>query len=386
MLTLSRKILTPLGLIAFTALIITLLVMTRPDTQAELQPLSPARVYTTEVKTMDIQPLARITGKLQPARKASLRTEVSGNIVARFVEPGQQVKEGDVLLQVDDGDFVDVVEEARALYRQEKDAIERDRQLLKLIKDEKEILEREVERLKKLGKESLASQSSYDESLRLLLQQQEEQTRLQHSVDTAQSRLQARNAALSKAERNLQRTRLVAPFDGIVNIVEVDIGDHVSAGQVTVQLVQLDTLDLYIEVTGDVAKQLHLDQDVNVNVGGQAFPGKIYALATDPDAVTHTHAVRIRLDGKDLYPGQLAEAELPGRQLNNVAVVPVSSVLQDEGRTYVFTIDNNMLERKEVTLLARQNDLQVINGVSAGTRIVSKDVAVLADGQEVHVE
>ena len=386
MVTLSQKILTPLGLIAFAIMVITLLVLSRPDTQAELQPLSPARVYTADVRQMDIQPVTRITGKLQPARKSSLSMEVSGNIVARLVEPGQHVKEGEVLLQVDDGDFTDAVEEARALYRQEQGAIERDRALLKLIMEEKDILEREVERMKKLGKESLASKSSLDESLRLLLLQQEEQTRLQHSVNTAESRIQTRRAALSKAERNLQRTRLTAPFEGKVNSVTVDVGDHISSGQMALELVQLDMLDLYVEITGDVANQLQLDQQINVVVDGQQYSGKVYALTTDPDPITHTHAMRIRLPGERLYPGQLAVAELPGKYLNNVEVVPVSSILQDEGRTFVFVVNNNVLTRKEITLLTRQNDLQVISGVPAGTRIVTKDVAVFADGQEVNVE
>lgn len=386
MVTLNQKILPPLGLIAITIIVVTLLVWTRPDTQAELQPLPPARVKTTEVRTMDIQPVTHITGKLQPARKASLRIEVSGNIINRFVEPGQNVSTGDILLQVEDGDFIDAVEEARAQYSQEKNAIKRDQELLKLTGDAKEILEREVQRLKKLGIESLASKSSLDESLRQLILQQEEQTRLQHSVDTAASRLQSRHAALSMAERNLQRTRLTAPFDGIINQVMVDVGDHISTGQIGVELVQMDVLDLYIEVTGDVAIQLQLDQEVKVIVEDRQITGKIYALTTNPDPDTNTHALRIRLPGQNLYPGQLAEVELPGKFLKDVDVVPVSSILRDEGEAFIFIVNNNKLKREKVVLLARQNDLQVISGVSEGSRIVSKDVAVLADGQEVFVE
>lgn len=386
MVTFGKKVITPLGLVVFTTIVAALLIMTKPDTQAELQPLSPARVYTTEVKMMDVQPISRFTGNLQPARKASLRMEVSGNIVKRNVEPGQYIKQGDILVQVDDGDFVDAVAEAQALYTQEKKAIERDRSLLKLISDEKEILEREVERQKKLGRDSLASKSSLDASLRLLLQQQEEQTRLEHSVVTSDARLQARSAALNMAERNLERTRLAAPFDGVINSVAVDLGDHITSGQIAVELVQLDMLDLYIEITGEIANQLQMNQEVNVLVNEKQIKGNIFALATDPDPLTHTHALRVRLPGEGLYPGQLAVAELPGRFLHDVAVVPVSSILQDEGKAFVFTVDNNVIARKEVSLITRQNDLQVISGVTAGTRIVSKDVTVIADGQEVHVE
>lgn len=386
MVTLGQKILPPLGLLAVAAITIALLVGTRPDTQAELQPLSPARVLTTEVRTMDIRPVTRITGKLQPARKATLRLEVSGNIIARHVEPGQRVEEDEVLLRVDDGDYRDAVAEARALYQQEQDAIRRDRELLRLGGEEEEILERELERMQKLGRESLASKSSYDASLRSLLQHREQLAELRHSVDSAEARLQTRRAVLNLAERNLQRTRLVAPFAATVNSAAVDVGDYISAGQVALELVQLDTLDLYLETTGATANQLRLGQEVTVEVDARQFPGNVFALAADPDPVTNTHALRIRLTGEGLYPGQLAVVELPGKQLNNVEVVPMSSILQDEGRAYVFTVEGNHLAQRPVNLLTRLGDMQAISGVAAGTRIVMRDVAVLADGQEVHVE
>lgn len=386
MVTSVEKIIKPLGLLILTGFTISLLIWTRPDSQAELQPLALARVSTVDVREENIRPSTRITGKLQPARKATLRFEVSGRIIQRNVEPGQQVAKGDVLLLVDDGDFVDAVAEAQALLKQEQDAVRRDRELLELTSAARVIQEREVERLKKLGKESLASKSNYDDSLRLLIQQQEEETRLQHNVDSVEARLQIRRAALNKAQRNLQRSRLVVPYNSTVNAVYVDVGDYISAGQVALELVQLDTLDLYIETTGEVANQLELGQEINIDVKGRQYTGKVYAIGADPDPVTHTHAVRIRLSGANLYPGQLAVAELPGRELQNATVIPVSAILQEEGQTYVFTVKHNHLVRYPVELIARQQDLQVITGVPAGTPVVVKDVAVLADGQEVLVQ
>ena len=386
MVTFAEKIIKPLGLIILTGFTVYLLIWTRPDSQAELQPLALARVSTVKVQEMNIRPITRITGKLQPARKVTLRFEVSGGITQRNIEPGQQVAKGDVLLQLDDGDFIDAVAEAQALLIQEQDAVRRDRELLDLTSAAREIQEREVERLKKLGKESLASKSTYDESLRKLIQQQEEETRLQHNVDSAEARMQIRRAALNKAQRNLQRSRLVAPYISKVNAVYVDVGDYISAGQVALELVQMDPLDLYIEVTGEVANQLELGQEININVKGQQYTGKVYAVVADPDPVTHTHAIRIRLSAVNLYPGQLASAELPGRELTGATVIPVSAILQEEGQSYVFAVNNDHLVRYPVELVARQQDLQVITGVQAGIPIVVKDVAALADGQEVKVQ
>jgi RND family efflux transporter MFP subunit len=387
---LAQKLMKPLGLIILAGITVSLLIWTRPDTQAELQPLPPARVFTDVVQQMSVQPVTRITGKLQPARKASLRLEVTGNVIARFVEPGQKVAAGEPLLQLEDGDFRDAVNEARALLSQEQNAIDRDRRLLELVTKEREIQDREVNRMETLGRDSLASKSKYDEALRLLLQHQEEETRLKHSVDTAEARLNIRRAAMNLAERNLDRSRLVAPFAGIINSVMFDVGDHVSAGQVAMELVQLDELDLYLEITGQLAHQLQLGQEVKLVINDAELKGNIHAIAPDPNPVTHTHALRIRLPAGnqmfDLYPGQLVMAELPGRPLNDVEVVPVSSILREEGRAYVFTVEGNRISKHQVELVTRQNDMQIIDGISPGTRIVARDVTLLADGQVVHAE
>ena len=365
--------------------LIALLIWTRPDIQAELQPLPPTRVYTESVKVMDIQPVTKVTGKLQPARKTSLRFEVSGKVTQRFVEPGQRVSSGEVLLQIEQGDYEDNVVEADADLDREIHAINRDKHLLELIVNESEVSKRELNRLEQLGQESLASKSNYDEALQRLLQRQAEEARLRHSVDIAAARIKTKRAVLNKAQRNLDRTRLVAPFTGTVNAVTVEVGDFAASGQVAIELVELDTLDLYIEVTGSVVYQLSLGQTVMVEASSKTYQGTIIAIASDPDPDTHTHAVRIRLTANGLYSGQLAEAELPGQFLTQALVVPVSSILREDGKSYVFKVNGNHIERHQVELLQRYKQLQVINGIEPDTQIISRDVGTLANGQEVIV-
>ncbi|HSR63355.1 MAG TPA: efflux RND transporter periplasmic adaptor subunit [Gammaproteobacteria bacterium] len=383
---LTRNALRLISLIFLIGVTIALLIGSRPDTQAELQPPSPARVTIGEVSRMDIRPVTRVTGKLQPVRRANLRFEVSGNVVFRAVEPGQTVAEGDLLLRVDDGDFVDAVAESRARLSLEQDAVRRDRELLELIRQKIVIQQREVDRLERLGQESLASKSNYDATLRELIQLEEEEARLQHSVATANSRLRSIETVLSKAERNLERTKLRAPFAGTVNSVTLEIGDYVAAGQIALELVKLDQLDVSLETTGEIANQLQLGQTVEVTVDGKTRPGRLVAIAPDPNPATHTHAIRVRVSGDDFNAGQLADVVLPGKILVNVEVVPVSAVLQEEGNAFLFGIEDNHLVRQTVSLRARHNDWQVVEGVHPGMKIVTRDVAALTDGQEVFIE
>ena len=79
-------------------LIIMVLLWTRPDTYAELQILPPPTVNISIVEKIDIQPITEVTGKFQPARKARLHFQVSGQIDRRFVEAGQYVTENEDVL------------------------------------------------------------------------------------------------------------------------------------------------------------------------------------------------------------------------------------------------------------------------------------------------
>ena len=87
-----------------------------------------------------------------------------------------------------------------------------------------------------------------------------------------------------------------------------------------------------------------------------------------------------------LFSGQLAAAELPEQLLSNVLVVPVSSILREENKSYVFKLEKNHVIRQPVVLKQRHKQWQVIKGIEANTEIISRDVATLASGQEVVVE
>lgn len=369
-----------------TVVTVLLLFWTKPESKAELRPLPVARVLATQVQKMDIQPKTILTGKLQPARHAELSFELSGRVVSRHVEPGNRVQAGDVLLQIDAGDFTDKYNESLAVLRQEENAIDRDRSLLSLIIEERQLQEREVERLQRLGQESLASKSNFDSAMQGVLKLKAEESRLRHSVETADSRLQSKKAQVSQAARNLERTRLIAPFPATVNSVFYETGDYVNPGQIAVEIVQLEELDLYLEVTSAMVGVLQLGQEVSVRTSKDTIQGLIVAIESDPQPDTLTHAIRIRINGERLFPGQLAEVYLPGVSLKGVEVVPTSAILHDEGVSYLFVIENDQLQRIPVKTVVRHGDWQSVTGIQAGTTIVARDVAALADGQKVTVE
>ena len=366
--------------------VVLLLLLTAPDKDPELQQVAAPGVRVAVVGLHDLVPSETVSGRLDPARRAEMHFELSGQIDARPVEPGQQVEQGELLLALASGDYEDTLVEAEARLAQESRDIERDRELFTLSKRNYVLQKNDLDRLKKLGADSLVSQSLLDETRIKLLQLEADVAQLKSSVASAESRLALKQAERNRAARNLARTQLLAPFAGSVNTVEAQVGDYVTPSQVIAELIDTSSLDLYVEVRGNVAQSLQQGDAVEVIVDEVTLSGKVVALQIDPDPVTFTHALRVRVAGTAVRPGQVARVKLPLRGLSRVTAVPTTAVLYDEGQTFVFRLDSDRLAMVAVTLGERVGDLQVVHrGIDASDRIVTHNVSALSDGQKVRV-
>ncbi|MCF6325596.1 MAG: efflux RND transporter periplasmic adaptor subunit [Gammaproteobacteria bacterium] len=367
--------------------LIAILLVTSPQKKPELREIAATQVMLQPIAQQLVQPIKEVSGYLQPVRSSALSFELSGQVLARHVEPGDRVNEGDVLITLKRGDQQDALAEAKAQLSREHKAIERDQRILKLISENRTLQAREVTRLEQLGQKSLASRSMRDNASQLLIQQQREEEQLKYSVDTSKARLELKRAAVRRAQRNLARTAISAPYSGTINAVHVETGDYVTPNQVVVELLQLKQLDLNLDVNGTTAAMLSLQQAVMVTIKGEQHRGKIIALQTSPDAETFTHAVRVRLDGKGLQAGAPATATLELKALPNALVVPVSAILHHNDKSFIFIAEAGTLRRVAVTLSARQGQSQVVSGaIQAGEMVVARDVAFLTDGQSVEHE
>jgi RND family efflux transporter MFP subunit len=361
-----------------------LLVLTTPDRSPELEEPVPARVLVATVLNHDLLPQQSVSGHLAPMRRASLHFELSGQVRERLVEPGQPVAAGEMLLALVEDDYRDALDRAEAQLELERGNIDKDRELLRLARRNHALQKDEVARLEQLGQDSLISQSRLDESRIKLLQLQSEVARLKNSTDTAASRLRLLEAQRSRAARDLQRAGLVAPFAGIVNDVHMEVGDYVTPNQAVAEIIDISSLDLYVEVRGELAEALSQGQPLAVTVGERTVEGALVALQVDPDPETFTHALRIRIPGDAARSGRVARVRLPLRQLQQAVAVPSTAILQDDGNAYVFRLDNEVLRRTPVSTGTHVGELVVITaGLAGGERVVVRDVAALSDGMRV---
>ena len=380
-------VVTVAGIALLTLLIIWLLIWTKPQPQAKLQQLAPVKVALVNVESRTVQPFEQITGRLQPIKTAQVRFEVSGKVESRKVEPGEAVKVNDALMSLDDKDYADQLQQVAAELTIEEKSVGRDKELLKLASNNLALQKQEEQRLERLVGQNLIAQSQLDSTRQRVFDLQAEVARLEYSVATNNARVRMKRAQRDIAKRNLKRTTLLAPFDGIVNNVMVDEGDYVNVNESALTLVDTTELDVLLDVRGEIVAGLNLHQQVDVTINNQKEKGRIVALQPDPDVNTNTHQIRVRVPNNNAQSGILAIVTMPLMSRSEAMLIPVSSILNVFGKSYVFSIEGNMVKQVPVELGRRVgNEFVVLNGLTPAQPIVARDVNALVDQQIVVTE
>ena len=376
-----------LGVVCVSALLAVLLIQTRPEAIASKENSFIVTVETILAEPQSVTPIYTLSGRLQPIRVSDLEFEVEGQIVARYVEPGMYVKQGQTLLAVDEGDYYDAYVQAQARRDSVAAQLEYDKELLKLMMENVALQRREVARAESLSTRQHISPSLLESEKKQLIDFRSEQVRLQHSIKRAEIDLVLNDSLLRNAQRDLQRTGLNAPFSGTVNEVMIEVGDYVSRSKKVVRLVDLSQYDLILNVSNTRVGALELNSTVPVTVGKKQYQGMLVALQENPDRETNTHRVKIRLDGKNLQAGSTAQATLEGQRYDNAISVPVTAVQYIDGQPFLFIVsEDNIVESRAVVLGLRVADTIIVeSGVETGERVVARDIEKLNSNQKVEL-
>jgi len=375
------------SIVIITIIIVWLLLWTKPQPQVTLEHLAPVKVALVEVEKRLVQPHEIIIGRLQPIKTAQIRFEVSGNVIARNVEPGNVVSTSSVLIKLNAFDYQDQLQQMAAELTIERKGVSRDKELLTLAQNNLQLQQQEEQRLQSLVARNLIAQSQLDSTRQRVFDLQAEVARLEYSVATSNARVQMKKAQHDLAKRNLNRTTLTAPFDGVVNEVFVDEGDYVNANDIALTLADVSQFDVQLDVRGEVITGLELNQQVEVQINGIELLGSVVALQFDPDVNTNTHQVRVRISSENIQSGMLATVYMPLAVQAESVLIPISAVLNQYGNAYVYTIVNNIINKTPIQLGRRiSNEVVVLAGLDVGQMIVARDVNSLADQQQVTTE
>ena len=338
----NQRQLSIIALLGFISISV-LMVIFQPEPEANVNQPIPVVVDAMKLKVQNISPVVDYTGRLEPSKKAELKFEINGKLAKKLVQPGEHVKSGDIILKLEEFEIY--------------------KKLYELSKRNFNLQTKEVERMAILDKKSLLSKSQYDK--------------------TVQKQIEL-ESAMYRSKQDFQKTFIKAKFSGIINEINIDEGDTVSPNSIVANLIDTSSLDLYVEVRGDVIEGLKLNMDIEVSSNQITSSGKLISFQTSPNLETYTHLLRIRIKDERFRSGMLANAKFILPEINKSFGVPVSSVLSDNGQKFVFVIDEKKLQKRQINVITRFDEIYVIDGnIKPNDLIVTKDVSSLSEGQDI---
>ena len=288
------------------------------------------------------------TGTLRADEQVELVSEVAGKVVAVHFDEGRRVEAGELLVELD----------ASTLAAQEE-----------RIRYQLELAERREARQRELLGQGVISQDGYD----LVLNQ----------VNVLRSELR-----LTEAQR--AKTRIVAPFGGVIGLRRVSPGSYLSPQTPIATLQDLDRIKIDFSVPEKYASRLSTGGVVTFFVKGdpRPFEATVYAIEPSVDPETRSLLLRARCPNPDgtLLPGAFADVRLVVEEANEALAVPSMAVVPELGGRKVFIEENGVVRSRPVeTGIRDDRSVQLVSGVTLGERVITSAIQQLRDGLEVEV-
>ena len=296
--------------------------------------MPPTLVETAKAVQRDLPGSLNAVGSLRAIESVVVRPEVSGKLVRVPVAEGQRVAAGTLLFALDSDIAQAEVNEALAAVR----ASERNRP-----------------RIVELAGKQLISKSD---------------------ADAALATSEINNAKLASARARLEKTQIRAPFEGVVGLRQVSVGEYVNAGQALVDLVRLDPLEVEFQVPENQAGRLAVGQSVSIvtdALPGVTFDAKVTAIAPNVNLSGRSIGVRARLANTDkrLKPGQFAQVELAMTAAAPMLMVPEQAIWPSGDQKMVYVVKDGKAELRPVTLGVREPGwVAIATGLEAGEEVV----------------
>ncbi len=312
------------------------------------EPATAAATPRVQVELRNAEPVTRtlsIYGRTAPSRTVDVKAETSGRVVAVGIARGARVQAGSLIVRLDDRDRLARLEEARAVVRQ-----------------------RELE---------------YDGQLKLFPAGYIPEARLAEG----KAMLEAARTELRRAELDVERVEIRAPFAGALLERQVEVGDYLSEGDPVASFVDETTL----VVVGSVAEQFAagLQQDapgVARLATGQVVQGRLRYVAPVADQATRSFQVELELDNRRgaLPAGVTAQIELPVATVLAHRVSPALLTLADDGRLGVKTVDaDGRVEFHDADIARSTGDAVWIAGLPDPVRVITVGQGFVRTGQLV---
>lgn len=331
---------------------------------------------TVLIQDVEKSTVRRFPSVLQPASVSTLSFEVSGKLKEVTLDVGQQVKKGDVIAEIDPATLELKVQNSSAA--------------VDLAKANAANAADNLERQEKLLASGTVTKVAVENA----------QT---NAVTTASQVTQAQKS-LETAKRDLAKAQLVAPFDGIINSLDVESFSTISAGAPVATIYATKAFEVSFSVNYDVVNLLTVGKHAKIRLADNpdiSLGAVVSELGSRADTVS-SFPVVVTLTDSDpsIKAGMAVEVSLEfAVESGQGFAVPLSAAIKEgqiENRgkpnqpsklaLYVFDPDTSTVQKRSVLVAGvRENSLLVVDGLKEGDRVASAGVSFLRDGQKVNL-
>lgn len=315
------------------------------------------KVSVEKVEQRTITEIVTASGKVYPEVEVKVSPDVSGEITELTVKEGDSVTKGQLLARV----YADILatqrDQAAAGVNQQEAQVQNATASLESFKARAEQAERQYKRQKQLFDDKVISRLEYEQAENAWLTAKADYAAAQQTINSGKASVQSAQANLSVANKNLGRTTVVAPMNGIVSLLNVKkgervVGSNMMAGTEMMRIADMRVIEVRVDVGENDIPKVKIGDTALVEVDAytkRKFKGVVTQIAatnrgangattTSSTDVTN-YEVRIRLDpasyqdlvdpkGKSFpfRPGMSASADIQTRTRTNVLAVPINAV------------------------------------------------------------
>ena len=342
--------------------------------------VEPATVKVVIVKRADISVPLVATGTIFPEYESKIGPKISGTIETVYVDEGDEVGKGKILVQLDQESLLIAVRQGQAIVRVAEAQ-------LKEAEVKVENLKKERKRLANLFKKNVISQQKYDDIDTAYSMAVTE-------IEVIRAQILSCRENLAMAEQKLRDTVIIAPFSGLIVKRFINQGEYVSTMPPSplFLIMNIDKVKTEIGLPEVHIAHINIGNPVDVTVDtyrGITFKGRISTINPMVDPVSRAFTVKVEIPNKDhkLKPGMFARVKIYPKIHKDALIVPFKSVMKREGNTVVFVIDGNTVRLRAVTAgINNEREIEVIDGLKEGEEVVVEGHYGMADNTKVRVE
>lgn len=340
-------------------MVATLAACSKPPEKTE--DIRPVRAIVLSSSDVDVN--AEFSGEVRARVESRLGFRVAGKIVNRKVDVGALVKKGQVLMQLDPQDLQ--LSQAQSLAA------------LRSAETSRDLAKAELKRYQELRAKNFVSQAVLDEK--------------ESTFKSAQSNVEASQAAYRGQSNQAGYAALVSDVDGVVTAVSAEAGQVVQPGTEVVRVAKSGEKEIVIGLPEDKVDTLRKISDVHVRLWAdpsKSVIGKIREISPVADPATRTYTAKVTI------PDSLAEAKLGMTAVVRFASktdtpqikVPLTALFNEKSVTSVWVVEGGVAKLVPVTVTgAAGNDLILGSGVKPGQTVVTAGVHLLKPGQKVKI-